>query len=413
MTVSGMSQPIGQRVLSGKRVAVVCGHFSPEIGYQEVDLATAFTRLGARVRVVTSTRPSKNARAVVRNEYPSGVTRRDGYEVVRLAPKLTLGANVLGCKVLPAIREFAPDHVVLVGPGKLFGLELFSSRTSPWQRIAIVQDNSEDGRSCGGVAGINWLRAVAHRLVKQPAYRRVVRNADRVVLNVPETSEIIRPWLRSRERELLSHKARELRLGFDPEKFYFDPGGRRAWRGQHGIREDELLLATCTRATPRKGLEVVIDVVSELRGHGVAVRYVLAGLLGDAYAKALHQRVEEQSDPYAFLLLPVVGQDKMREVLSGVDVGFWPQAAITIQQAMGTGLPMILYNRPNVSHLLSAENGWYVQSGENLEGAVALALAHLSALGEESRLESRIERARLNRAYLSYDAIALEMLNGL
>ena len=46
-----------ERPLTGDRVAIVCGHFSPEIGYQEVDLAKAFVRLGAQVRVVTTTRP--------------------------------------------------------------------------------------------------------------------------------------------------------------------------------------------------------------------------------------------------------------------------------------------------------------------------------------------------------------------
>ena len=34
-----------KEVLSDKRIAIVCGHFAPEIGYQEVDLARAFTRL--------------------------------------------------------------------------------------------------------------------------------------------------------------------------------------------------------------------------------------------------------------------------------------------------------------------------------------------------------------------------------
>ena len=134
------------RPLSGTRVALVSGHFSPEIGYQEVDLAAAFTRLGADVLVVTSTRSSRNAQVVVRKHYPPGLSGEAGYNVLRLEPKVAAGSNVLGCKVLPAVQGFAPNHVVLIGPGKLFGLDLFAADSCPWTRIAVMQDNSDDGR---------------------------------------------------------------------------------------------------------------------------------------------------------------------------------------------------------------------------------------------------------------------------
>ena len=408
MTVSR----VGADRLSGTRVAIVCGHFSPEIGYQEVDLATAFARLGAEVRVVTSTRPSTNASAVVRGDYPPGMTSADGYEVVRLKPRLTLGPNVLGCRVLPAVRDFTPDHVLLVGPGKLFGLDLFSSDTPPWRRIAIVQDNSDDGRSRDGSAGAA-LKAIAHRLVKQPVYRHVVRNADRIVLNVPETKDIIRPWLGSEERERLSRKAVELRLGFDPAKFHFDLDQRRDWRRRHAVDETELLLVTCTRATPGKRLENAMSTVSQLRTRGLRVRYALAGLLGDEYGNRLREHAATQPDTNAFLLLPMLKHEEMCELFCGCDLGFWPRAAITIQQAMGTGLPVVLRNTPSVSHLVAAgRNGWYVQPGESLEDALAAALESVEAVPQD-RLARRDADATFNRTYLSYDRIACEMVEGL
>src|SRR5207244_7969164 len=103
------------------------------------------------------------------------------------------------------------------------------------------------------------------------------------------------------------------------------------------------------------------DVVSRLRRRGLALRYVLAGLLDDDFGQSLRRLVAEQADPSAFLLSPMLGHDEMRVVFSAADLGFWPRAAITIQQAMGTGLPVVLRDMPNVSHLLtSGENGWYV-----------------------------------------------------
>jgi glycosyltransferase involved in cell wall biosynthesis len=405
----------GQRApLSATRVAIVCAHFTPDVGYQEVDLARAFARLGARVRVVTTTRLSRNARTIVAHEYSAGMVRHDGYDVCRLSPRFTIGPNVLGCNVLPEIRDFAPSHVILVGPGKLFGLELFSSGSSPWRSIAIIQDNSEAGSAEEQPRLRRRSRALVHRLVKRPAYRRVVRNADRIVLNVPETRGIIRPWLRQRERERLAENGLDLRLGFDPERFFLDLRARRDWRERHAVVEDELVLATCTRATPGKRLEAIISSVSKVIARGHAVRYVLAGLLDDEYGESLRRHAADQAEPAAFLLLPALRHDEMRAMFSGCDLGFWPRAAITIQQAMGTGLPTVLRNSPRVSHLLiPGRNGWYVEPHETVEDVLANAIGDLAALTVDERLARREAAANLSSSYLSYDRIALEMVDGL
>ena len=398
--------------LAERRIAIVCGHFVPELGYQEVDLAAAFARLGATTRVVTSTRRSPNARAIGVGAYTEGLHAQDGYEVLRIPTRLAIGSNLVGGDVRPALAEFRPDAVILVGPGKLFGLEIFSQRAAAYRRLAVIQDNSEDGRSRARHGWRGRIKAVAHRLVKQPAYRRVVRHADRLILNVPETRDIVRPWLGAEEREQLLRKAVQLRLGFDPSVFFFDTGERAAWRGEHGISSDELVLVTCTRATPSKRLEEVIDAVSRLRGQGLALRYVLSGLLDDSYAQALRAHAARHPEPDAFLLLPLLDHDAMRVLFSGCDLGFWPQAAITIQQAMGTGLPVVLRDRPTVSHLLKpGVNGWYGRSTDTTEELLRPALSALRDRPGGDR--ERSATAALNREYLSYDRIALEMLSGL
>ena len=326
-----------------------------------------------------------------------------------------LGPNVLGCKVLPAVRDFAPDHVILVGPGKLFGLELFSSRNPPWRRIAIVQDNSEDGRARGGTAVTKWLRAIAHRLIKRPAYRRVVRNADRLVLNVPETREIIHPWLGPSEREMLSQKSLELRLGFDPEKFHFDLERREQWRRRHAVDEDEMLLVTCTRATPDKRLEEVIGSVSLASSSGPSGPIRAGRTCSRMHTDgASGSRRGAARSGWRSCCCPMLGQEEMCELFSGCDLGFWPRAAITIQQAMGTGLPVVLRNKPNVSHLVvSGRNGWYVEPDETLEEVLSIAIGELSSLSTDERTSRRADCAAFNGSYLSYDVIALETVESL
>lgn len=400
--------------LAGRRVAILCGHFVPELGYQEVDLAASFARLQAQTRVITTTEGSPNARRIGIDSYPAGSSRGDGYDITRLSPRLTIGPNIVGCDVRPAISSFDPDYVVLVGPGKMFGLEAFASVSAPFRRIVIFQDNSDDGRSRarGTVRGL--VKAAGHTILKRPAYRRVVRAADRIVLNVPETRGIVESWLGAAERRLLSATAVELRLGFDPQKFYFDREERDRWRRERSVAPEEILLTTCTRATPGKGLETLIDSVSRLWGGGLAIRYVLAGLLEDEYARTLRARVAAQPNPEAFIVLPLLRQDEMRKVFAGCDLGFWPRAAITIQQAMGTGLPVVLRKRPNVSHVLSpGRNGWYVEPHQTLEEIVEVGAGSLGELSVDERLQRRQATAAFNHAILSYDRIALEMVAGL
>jgi hypothetical protein len=67
-------------------------------------------------------------------DYQNGLPQK-GYEIVRLPPRLTIGPNVLGYNTKPSIAAFMPDPVILVGPGKLFGLETFSSESSSWTTV--------------------------------------------------------------------------------------------------------------------------------------------------------------------------------------------------------------------------------------------------------------------------------------
>jgi len=391
--------------VAGSRIAILCGHFSPDVGYQEVDLARAYTRMGAEVRVVTSTRVSQNARALTDRKYRAGIERLEGYEVVRVEPRLAFGPNVVGRSVATRVTEFDPNFMILIGPGKLFGIELFSPTPSTWRKIAVMQDNSEDGRSSASGGLGKQSKSLAHRFVKRPVYRRVVRHADRIVLNVPETRTTIENWLGPNDRALLGLKAIDLRLGFDPDQFFFDRQERRGWRSSHGIADQDLLLATCTRVVPSKKLEDVIEAVLAVRARGLPIRYALAGMLEDEYAHKLRSLADR--DPHAFLLLPALNQADMRRLFSAADLGHWPRAAITIQQAMGTGLPVILRPRPTVSQLLRpGENGWYLDPDESLEDALA------RAAGDVQRM-SREPIAELNRSYLSYDTIAAAMLKGM
>ena len=97
----------------------------PEVGYQEVYLARAFSRLGHQVRVFTSSRVSPSAKQVV-DDYEPGLQtdHKYGYDVLRLEPFFTFRAKVIAKGLRVALEAFKPEVTVLVSLAKLFGSEL-------------------------------------------------------------------------------------------------------------------------------------------------------------------------------------------------------------------------------------------------------------------------------------------------
>jgi glycosyltransferase involved in cell wall biosynthesis len=130
--------------------------------------------------------------------------------------------------------------------------------------------------------------------------------------------------------------------------------------------------------------------------------------LGDNYETELKTFIEKQSAPNKFKCYPFLNAKEIRKLYCAADTGIWLKAAISIQEAMGTGLPVILEDKPSVNHLIKhGENGWFFKKGtlaETIEKAVNT-LAH--------QKESRVDLVAQNSKMLSYDAIAKNILDGI
>ena len=57
------------------KIAIISGHFMPDVGYQEVYLARAFSRLGHQVQVITSNKPSPSAKNIKKSDYAIGLVK--------------------------------------------------------------------------------------------------------------------------------------------------------------------------------------------------------------------------------------------------------------------------------------------------------------------------------------------------
>jgi glycosyltransferase involved in cell wall biosynthesis len=385
----------------------VAGHFMPEVGYQEVYLARAWSRLGHEVRVLTSDRVSPSATAVIaQHRYAPGLTydKKYGFSVLRLRTAGQLGAMVVAPHLSRAVADFDPDVVLVLGVGKLFPYPLFFGERSH-KLIVLFGDNSDFWDFSSPALYFQSVRSkVSQRTLKDTVYRRALKSSDRVGLTTPETKSILASSLSPRLRQLLEEKCFFSPLGYDRDEFYFSDASREAARIELGASPEDCIFITCTRVTEKKELEQVIDRVSELRSNGLKISYVIAGFLGDEYDRRLKRYIQVQPEPQIFHCYSFLDHASTRRLYCAADVGIWRKAAISIQEAMGTGLPVLLESKPSVSHLVQdGVNGWHFSPGDLGSGmVVAVHGAHVRA---------RKDIAAYNRRTLSYETIGRRLLD--
>ncbi|MBW2058234.1 MAG: glycosyltransferase family 4 protein [Deltaproteobacteria bacterium] len=397
----------GLQVVRHMEVVIVTGHFMPEVGYQEVYLARAFSRLGHTVHVIASDRPSPSARGVMTSSYRRGFQRDDrhGYTILRLPATVSAGSLVLSPGLRSALAEISPDLVVVIGVGKLFPLPVLTGPEKRRHRlIALFGDNSD-------FSNFNKPKARLLRyLVKNRAYRLAVRSCDRLYLYTPETESLLLSSLPDSLRASFLEKRVASTLGYDPEEFYFDGKERRRVRDKLKITEEEVVFITSTRITPEKRIDEVVPLVSRMRKEGKKVRYIIIGCLADPCGRRLKSLLEKQPDPGIFLAYPFLDHGRVREFCCASDLGVWTRPSISIQEAMGTGLPVVLARRPGLMHLVQqGANGWYFEM-ESPSPILEKAYSEVAERDQEARLAWRRQLAARNRHNLSYHRIAESML---
>lgn len=380
----------------------------PEVGYQEVHLSRAFSRIGNQVKVFTSAASVNLGGSIKKMNYKTGLSldKKWGYEILRL-PSVSFKSKVIPFGLKNSVIDFAPDVLIILGVAKLFPAPLLSAQfPRTIKMISIYGDATEYlERETLSQKIKTFFHELGYATIKKYLYLKAVKYCHKIILNIPETNEVFNHFLKNKNKSVFESKKIMLNLGFDPDEYFFTDEDRMKTRKKLGISEDEVIIITSTRVNKRKNIERVIKLVSQLNSEGKKIRYIIAGFLGDDYEKELKHFIRAQFNPEQFFCFPFLSAEEIRKLYCAADAGIWLKAAISIQEAMGTGLPVILENKSSVNHLIKDNfNGWFFEK-EDFNTTVKKVVSVLS-----SKKTDRKKMSSENAVNFSYDNIARKMI---
>ena len=323
--------------------------------------------------MITSDLVARSARKFVGRKRFDGPDE-EGLNVIRL-PSASLGNMALPdpLRVKRAIATIGPDAILAVAPTK--GLPFY-----PF----ILGD--------GGVAlfaqiGEHMPVRGPKSLIKRWAYNRVLARARAVFVSKDESAGFLRELL-GREIDV-----QRVFLPFDEDVFYHDPAEREKTRAELGIKGP--LVISAARITRYKGYEALVEASASL-----GVNLLLVGVLeGDPYCAELSAMAREKLG-HRFIAVPFLPQEQLRPLFNAADIGVWTWTSVAIKQALGTGLPVVMW-RPR--HLIE-------------EGVQGYLVGEASASEIRSAMEKALSRqwdreflAELGRQKYSSAAVARGM----
>lgn len=367
------------------KIAHVVSYFQPEFGYEEYFSAREQAAAGHEVHVVTSDRifPFKNVDKMLADigspyknrKRPLGVEEMEGFTVHRLKTKMELlYDHIIYGGIEEKLEEIKPD---VVHAHNIWTWGAYRSAKAK-DRLGYRLIADEHGYSTTydqSPTFRNFLLDKEYRMFRAPLARRTLKKADEVVAICEETVDFLQNFYKYDRAHLIP-------LGIDHRKFSFREDARKNVREELGIVEGEFLLITAGRLDSAKKLELFIDGVRALDRDDVHL--VVVGRGDENYLSMLKKKAGSN-----VRFLGFKRSDDLADLYCAADLGLWGKASITIREAIGCQLPLVLLEEPNMKDLLKWDNGIYVkQDSDSVKKAV------LGLLEEPDRRKEMGDRGR-------------------
>jgi glycosyltransferase involved in cell wall biosynthesis len=349
------------------RIAHVQHPYLPGLGYQENHLPAQQRALGHAVAVFTSDHVPAKFRSLVGDDYPPGEYEHDGVAVRRLDTWLTLtGVDDVALRSLPtALDAFRPD---VIHAHELFSLKTVQAmRYARSRGVPLVVDFHVDNDNFHPDTPLKRAALRAFEAVLLPQFRRTAA-AFLPVNPLAERMLVEDLAVPASQVELLT-------LGVDDAVFHPDGAAGAAYRSALGLAPDDPLVVTAGNLDPTKDVDVLLAAFARVAAEFPAARLAVVGDGADDHVAGLRTLAADLGLADRVHFTGPVDHADLPAVYNAADVGVWPgKLGITILEAVGTGLPVVVSDTPATTFLTAGGNGRTVDRGD-----VDAVAAHLRA----------------------------------
>jgi glycosyltransferase involved in cell wall biosynthesis len=389
------------------KIVHVTSFFQKGLGYQENCLAPAQARLGHEVAILTSDRMPAEASLMDTARRPQEATgtapareRIDGVELVRLPTAWRWRKHNWVC------LEGLWEEVMAQRPDIIHAHNVVTIPT--WQVLAgnrrrrypLVLDDHN-----------NYFNIEPYTLSKKlfyAAFRHVLRPLwiDSVGRVMPASHEV-RTLIR-KEFGIDESRTTLVHLGADPERFRRRPEQGLAVRARLGIPSDAIVIVNAGKITPNKDSHVLLRAMGPVAAREPRARLLMIGNAPPDYRAELERLIAGHNLATHVTWVPFADNADLPDFYSAGDVGVWPgDWSVTVLEAAGCALPLVLPDRPYAYYSLRNHNGLTFARGDSQ----ALAEALLQLVTDATLRTAMGLRSRdLIEDDLNWDAIARQTI---
>lgn len=359
--------------------------FDPDLNYQEHYLPVEQAKLDNDVTIVSGTRIPKSDGNFAIHE--PGWDEYNGLEIYRLPTPISfdsIGMGVLS-NINTILKELDPDIIHAHNILSITCIEVILSELRSDTGVFVDVHVDNDNLSIDTL----WKRLL-YTGFRWAALPIISYRADGILPVNPFAEQYVN------DLGISQTKTKLLPLGVDTNRFHPNVDGTEV-RRRLGIESEEPVLITAGNFNETKDLDILIEAVAQLNHEASLI------LLGDGptdYMDEIHSLVEQYGLVDSVYFHNRVPHEELPHFFAASDVGIWPgKLGITIIEAIGCGLPIVVCDSPATEFLTANDNG-FVFSREDKEQLANRIQTYLSKPSmREQHAQNAIEYAQEELAW--------------
>jgi len=339
------------------KIAHLVSYFVPELGYQEYYLAKKHKQMGHDVYVITSDMlyPFPNIESMLRQagikdtsrKRKSGFSIVDGIKVYRLKHLFEYSDLIVVSGFKKTIEQIKPD--IVFAHESRQGMPVLAAFYKKKFKYKLIVDQHDFYHK---IPNHPWWKKIL-RFLDYSLFRKFIvdysmNKADKIVAVTQETKDFLEKTHKIKDISLIP-------LGVDTDFFKFDKMARAIIRRKFKIKNKDTVLVFSGTVVRRKGIEILLEALSEIKNENV--KFILVGSGDEAYMRELMALSKKLHISDKTIFTGFVKKDNVKDYFSAADIGVWPgNNSVSIMEAMACKLPIVMVDL-QLSTLIEYNNG--------------------------------------------------------